>query len=293
MFADAFKIQSELAAGALALSSGFFTKVYDDFNDNKMPTVLMPIIQALIIVSATLFMFQDIRIAIAMGLLTFVSIIQKVIDTDFWRVCAIVPFLVILLLAPTFKQTYLFEATLWFIAIAIGAFAEDGLFPEEKSIPKSIARLVFITSLTIFLSIPKSILGAAYLSTYVRLIMWFCVGYFGTSVLIQNIYRVDAPNEKNAIWEILVANTIRRFKGPVAPVATATTEGFKPALAATAASASARQNEYEGIRAFDFVGRDLSPAPEPTTAAAKAISTATTVALSYTDPKMRIIVGAP
>jgi hypothetical protein len=296
MFADALKINSAVGAGALALSSGFFTKVYDDFNDNKMPTKWMPVIQALVIVLTTLFMFQDIRIAIAMGLLTLVSILQKVIDTDFWRICAVMPFLVVLLMSPSFKEIYLLESVLWFIVIVIGAFVEDGLFPEEKSLPKSAARTIFITSLLLLLGIPKSIAGHYYIPQYIRLIMWFCVGYFGNSVLIQNFYRFDVPNEKNAIWEILVSNTIRRFKKPVVAPApeglltkAAVIEGFKPDLATVSAEVKARA---EGNRAFDFVARDYSPAPEPTTPEAKAISTATAAALSYSNPKERIIVRA-
>jgi len=296
MFADALKINSAVGAGALALSSGFFTKVYDDFNDNKMPTKWMPVIQALVIVLTTLFMFQDIRIAIAMGLLTLVSILQKVIDTDFWRICAVMPFLVVLLMLPSFKEIYLLESVLWFIVIVIGAFVEDGLFPEEKSLPKSAARTIFITSLLLLLGIPKSIAGHYYIPHYIRLIMWFCVGYFGNSVLIQNFYRFDVPNEKNAIWEILVSNTIRRFKKPVVAAApeglltkAAVIEGFKPDLATVSAEVKARA---EGNRAFDFVARDYSPAPEPTTPEAKAISTATAAALSYSNPKERIIVRA-
>ncbi len=306
MFADAFKINSAVGAGILSLSSGFFTKVYDDFNDNKMPTKWMPLIQALVIVLTTLFMFQDIRIAIAMGLLTLVSILQKVIDTDFWRICAVMPFVVILLMSPSFKEIYFLESLIWFVMIIVAAYAEDALFPEEKSIPKTAARTIFITSVAFFLAIPTSILGQVQLPyvghfhvpDYIRLIMWFCIGYFGNSVLIQNFYRTDAPNEKNAIWEVLVANTIRRFKKPAVEAApegllTKTqqpaVEGFKPDLVAVSAEVKARA---DGNRAFDFVARDYSPAPEPTTPEAKAIATATAAALSYTNPKERIVVTA-
>ncbi len=134
----------------IAILTGAFFKLYDDFNDlHLLPDnhLIMEFFKVGITVFTTLLLVQDVYITLVFLLLSIMELTLKSADTPYWRAGIIIPIVCLLLhiphfVAPSFLYIAIFAA-INALMLFVG-YIEKYAFPEETSSNKLINRALVL-----------------------------------------------------------------------------------------------------------------------------------------------------
>lgn len=135
---------------AIAILTGAFFKLYDDFNDlNILPDnhLVMEFFKVGITVFTTLLLVQDVYITLVFLLLSIMELALKSADTPYWRAGIIIPIVCLLLHAPHFIMPSMLYLGIFAAINALMLFVgyiEKYAFPEETSSNKLINRALVL-----------------------------------------------------------------------------------------------------------------------------------------------------
>lgn len=184
----------------LALLAGSLHKYADDILDTKEPVTgfHLEFVKVLMVTLITLAGSRSPSLTFFFFLNICIYFFLNKIDTDFWKACMPIPFLVFITMVSTYRIPSLQSllCSLLFLILVGGLMvAENYSFPEEISKKKLIARIGICIVLGYILFLLKdteviSIIGA---------ISFFGIGYMATSVLYNCKTLLDlvsnGPNE--------------------------------------------------------------------------------------------------
>jgi hypothetical protein len=134
----------------IAILTGAFFKLYDDFNDlHLLPDdhLVMEFFKVGITVFTTLLLVQDVYITLVFLLLSIMELALKSADTPYWRAGIIIPIVCLLLHIPHFVMPSMLYigifAAINVLMLFVG-YIEKYAFPEETSSNKLINRALVL-----------------------------------------------------------------------------------------------------------------------------------------------------
>ena len=134
---------------AISIASGALYKLYDDITDNNTPisSLTLEIIKVLLVTTTTIIMVKNPDVAFFFAVMSVICYVANQVDTDFWKGCALTPFLLVLLHASYFFQLSSWDVGIRFLLSILAVliiYLEAKMIPEEMSPRKYVSRLSFL-----------------------------------------------------------------------------------------------------------------------------------------------------
>ncbi len=172
----------------ISLFFGVCFKLYDDFHDNKLVeenSVQSKLLEVLVVFSCTLLLLLDFGLSVLFIFIIGICYVIGQIDTNFWKAVSIIPFLTMVVTAPSFKFYGVFDLIMKIIIIftvVAVSYLEDCFFPEEASVRKRTMRIVGTFGF-IFLNI----IFTKYFENYIFYTSLYtvCIGYCIANIIFQ------------------------------------------------------------------------------------------------------------
>lgn len=184
----------------LALLAGGLHKYTDDLMDTNKPVTSFHLeqVKVLMVTIITIALSKSPSLTFFSFLNVCVYFFLEKIDTDFWKACMPIPFLVFLAMVSTYKipslESLLYSVLFLFLVGGL-MVAENYSFPEEMSEKKLSAR----TSLCIFLGTILFFLRGTDVFYIIGPISFFGIGYLATSVAYHSKTVIDFFTLKSTI----------------------------------------------------------------------------------------------